>query len=108
MFQFFRSPRAAGAGSRFRFTPELLPLEARDQPDAPGPGGNAAPVLTNFTAYQVMGNLFAFSGHVSDEAPAMAYIVLHGVPSVEGMVIYADASGHFEAMFELLGDGSDD
>jgi hypothetical protein len=69
---------------------------------------NAAPRVVNFTAVEIVGGLWRFTGDVIDEAPGGLTITFGGEPdSLQGVTTTTDANGHFDIVLELNTDGSD-
>jgi hypothetical protein len=67
-----------------------------------------APRIVNFTAVEVVGGLWRFSGDVIDEVPAGLTITLGGEPvSLQDQTATTDANGHFEIAVLMNTDGSD-
>lgn len=77
-------------------------LECRDTPT------NLAPVIEDFTSYEIMPNLFCFSGRVVDENPGNMLVTLGGdTVSIQGFTLTTDEYGYFSTMIYLQGDGTD-
>jgi hypothetical protein len=69
---------------------------------------NAAPQIVNFTAVEVVGGMWRFTGDVIDEAPGGLTITFGGEPvSLQGETTTTDANGHFDVVILLNTDGSD-
>jgi hypothetical protein len=65
---------------------------------------NNAPQIVNFsvTIEDGPGNFFTFSGQVSDEElSAGQYVILGGIPSLEGQAVAIDESGYFSWTIQL-------
>jgi hypothetical protein len=72
------------------------------------PPQNAAPRVVNFGAAEIVGGLWRFTGDVADEAPGGLTIWFGGEPaSLENATATTDANGHFDEVFILRTDGSD-
>src|SRR5262245_45114257 len=71
-------------------------------------GKSAAPRIVNFTAIEVVGGLWRFTGDVVDVAPGGLTIKFGGEPvSLGGKTATTDANGHFDKAFLMNTDGSD-
>ena len=117
----FRRTRGPGATrNRVRLALETLdsrlpPSSLLDPPDTPllmtldgGRTGNVAPQIVNFTAVEVVGGMWRFTGDVIDEAPGGLTITFGGEPdSLQGVTTTTDANGHFDIVLLLNTDGSD-
>ena len=69
---------------------------------------NVAPEIVDFTAVEVVGGLWRFTGDVLDEAPGGLTITFGGEPeSLQGESTTTDANGHFDVAILLNTDGSD-
>lgn len=67
-----------------------------------------APVIVDFKAILVVGNLFRFTGSVEDAAPGGLTISFGGEPeSLQGKTVTTDANGNFDMSILLKVDGSD-
>lgn len=77
--------------------PPLIPL-----------AGNAPPQITHFSAVEIVGGMWRFSGTVVDETPGGLTVTLGGEPdSLQGVTVRTDANGHFEIVLLLNTNGSD-
>lgn len=81
--------------------PNLIPVGAGGQTNVP-------PRITNFTAVEVVGGMWRFTGDVVDEAPGGLTICFGGEPdSLQGRTTTTDANGHFDVSILVSTDGSD-
>jgi len=67
-----------------------------------GGGPNNPPAITSINAIQVAGQKFRIYGTVSDETPGNCGVVLSGAA---GGVVLCDASGNFDAVFDVATPG---
>jgi hypothetical protein len=65
-------------------------------------GKNQPPVISNFSASNVSGNLWTFSGHVTDDQSVAGLIVnLGGLPSLQGITATVNSQGWFSVTVQL-------
>jgi hypothetical protein len=93
-------------------TAPVTPVKDESDPvfviDGEGGVPNAAPQLVNFTAVEVVGGMWRFTGDVIDEAPGGLTITFGGEPvSLQGETTTTDANGHFDVVLLMNTDGSD-
>jgi hypothetical protein len=68
----------------------------------------AGPQIVNFTAIEVVGGLWRFTGDVIAEAPGGLTVSFGGEPiSLQGVTTTTDDKGHFDKAVLLNTDGSD-
>jgi hypothetical protein len=73
------------------------------------PGVNQSPRIDNFEAAQETGNIWRFTGDVTDEQPGGLTITFGGEPvTLRGYTTRTDANGHFDLLIAMNTDGSDD
>jgi hypothetical protein len=60
------------------------------------------PMICNFTAMHLYGNVWSFSGTVADESPAGLTVTFGGLPSLVGKTATVNANGTFSLTVELL------
>ena len=118
MLGLFRRAHTSGVGSRGRVFLRLEALEWREQPDATPLGDpptgdpvliapNAAPVIVNFSAREIVNGLFLIQGKVIDEAPGGLVVRFGGGTSANGLTVTTTADGTFSEIVQLRVDGTD-
>jgi hypothetical protein len=65
------------------------------------------PVITNFAATEGSGQLFTFSGTVTDQNPGGLTITFGGIPSLSGQTATVNSNGSFSLTIQLNSNGSD-
>lgn len=123
MLGLFRRASARRVEPALRTSLRLEALEWRDQPSVtplgtPAPGGmvlmrghaglpNAAPVIEDFAAEQIVNGLFHITGKVVDENPDGLVVTFGGGTSANGQTVTATADGTFSFIFQFGVNGFD-
>ncbi len=126
MLGFFRRARSRShvAASPKRVSLRLEALEWRDQPSDvplgnPPPGSvvfygdgdgapvNAAPVITQFAAVEIVNGLYHITGKVIDETPGGLVVTFGGDTSAFGQTATTAADGTFSKIWQFGVDGTD-
>lgn len=72
------------------------------------PPQNAAPQIINFEGVEIVGGMWEFTGDVVDETPGGLTITFGGEPvSLRNQTTTTNASGHFDVVYYVNTDGSD-
>jgi hypothetical protein len=97
---FRRTHNKGGVGSVGRSVLGLERLELRDQP-------SAAPVIVNFSDYEIGNGLVLLKGQVVDQNPGGLVVTFGGIASANGLTVVTNADGTFSDTVQLLLDGTD-
>ncbi|MBI1903684.1 MAG: hypothetical protein HYS13_21485 [Planctomycetia bacterium] len=98
-------PRFARRRSRFALFAALVCASAWALPSTAN-AQNGAPVIDAFTSYSIAGDLWGFTGHVTDENPAGCTLILSGAPLAGPALVEVQPNGSFTAILQILAAGT--